>query len=222
MQGKTALIAGSSGLVGNELLHLLLKGQEYEKVYSIVRRPLGVEHPNLIEVVCNFDKLEEIQEYFHVDDVFSCLGTTIRNAKTKQAMYKIDVEYSLTIAKLAKEQGVKHFSIVSSMNANPKSLLWYSRMKGILEEQLQEIPLDTISIFRPSLLLGYRKEFRFGERMAGLIFHKLSFLLRDSLKSGLAIEANTVAQAMYHVAQMDKKGVSIYSAKTIENIGRAT
>ncbi|PLS17450.1 oxidoreductase [Bacillus sp. M6-12] len=218
MKGKTALIAGASGLVGNELLHLILKGQGYEKVYSIVRRPLGVEHPKLIEVVCDFDQLEEIQEYFDAEEVFCCLGTTIKKAKTKEAMYKVDVEYPLTMAKLAQKKGSNHFLLISSMNANSKSSLWYPRMKGILEEKLVAIPLDSISIFRPSLLLGNRQEFRLGEYAAAKVFQGLSYLLKDSWKSRLAVEAKTVAQAMYYAAQMDKKGVSIYSADIIEDL----
>ncbi|RFU67916.1 NAD-dependent epimerase/dehydratase family protein [Peribacillus saganii] len=221
MKGKTALVAGASGLVGNELLHVMLKAQEYEKIYAIVRTPLGVEHPKLIEVVCNFNKLNELEEYFGVDDVFCCLGTTIKTAKTKQAMYKVDVEYPLTIAKLAQKKHASHFLLISSMNANPKSPLWYPKMKGVLEEKLMAIPFDTISILRPSLLIGNRKEYRLGEHIAAKVFHGISFLLKDSWKSRLAVEAKTVALSMYYISKMDKKGVSIYSANSIADIARS-
>lgn len=127
MKRKTALIAGASGLVGNKLLHFLLDGQEYEKVCALVRKSLGVTHPKLIEVVCEFHNLGKQQNFFQVNDVFCCLGTTIKKAKTKSVMYEVDVNYPLTMAKLAKEKGANHFLIISSMNANPNSLLFYPK-----------------------------------------------------------------------------------------------
>jgi uncharacterized protein YbjT (DUF2867 family) len=216
--GKTALIVGSSGLVGNELLHLLLWGMEYDKVTALVRRPLGVKHPKLEQVICNFDQLEDADNYFNVDDVFSCLGTTIKKAKTKEKMYKIDVEYTLAVATLAQKKEVKHFLYISSMNANIHSSLWYSRMKGKLEEEIKHIPFNILSIFRPSLLLGNRSEFRLGERVAEKLFHILTFLFPSSWKSRVAIEAKLVAEAMYQVAQLDNTGVLTYSSNLIEEI----
>ncbi|WP_077211943.1 oxidoreductase [Bacillus dakarensis] len=218
---KTALIAGASGLVGSELLQILLQAEEYEKVYALVRRPLGLQHSKLTEVLCDFEQLEGVQDYFQVHDVFCCLGTTIKKAKTKEAMYKVDVEYPLAIAKLAQEKGAHHFLLISSMNANPRSKIWYPKMKGDLEEKIKEIPYQAISIFRPSLLLGNREEFRLGENAAAKIFQGMSFILKDSWKSKLAIEAKSVAKAMCRVAQMDNKGVAVYSAASIEEIARA-
>ena len=133
MAGKTALIAGAAGLVGNELLHFLLNGTEYEKVIAIVRRPLELSHPKLVETIVDFDQLEKFRENFIADDVFCCLGTTIKKAKTKEAMWKIDVEYPVGIARLASEQGADKFLLISSMGANPNSSVWYSKMKGKLE-----------------------------------------------------------------------------------------
>ncbi|WP_456275979.1 oxidoreductase [Bacillus sp. AK128] len=220
MNQKSALIAGASGLVGSELLTYLLNEPGYEKVNAIVRKPLGIEHPKLMEIICDFDKLEEVQEYFAVDDVFCCLGTTIKKAKTKEAMYKVDVEYPLTIAKLAREKGIaQHFILISSMNANSASRIWYSKMKGILEEKLQAMSFPTISIIRPSLLLGDRNEFRFGENTAIKVFKGLSLFIKGSWKSRLAIEANTVARAMHKISQMDQVGITFYDAKALADIG---
>jgi uncharacterized protein YbjT (DUF2867 family) len=218
MKKKKALIVGSSGLVGSELLQLLLKGNEYEKIYALVRSPIGVEHPKLVEVICDFDKLEFVQEAFAVDDVFSCLGTTIKKAKTKEAMYKVDVEYPLAIAKLALKSEVNHFLFISSVGANPKSMMWYLQMKGILEEKLIAVPFHKISIFRPSLLLGNRKEVRLGEKVSEKLFRGLSFLIKRSWRSRLAIEVKTVAQAMYKVAQEDNEGIAIYSSNAIAEL----
>ncbi|WP_096199554.1 NAD-dependent epimerase/dehydratase family protein [Bacillus sp. FJAT-45350] len=218
MNEKVALIAGASGLVGSELLQILLNGEAYDKVYAVSRKPLEIDHPKLIEVVCDFDNLEEIQGDYVVDDVFCCLGTTIKKAKTKEVMYKVDVEYPISLANITREMGAKHYLLISSMNANPSSPIWYPKMKGELEEELKRIRFTTTSIFRPALLLGNRKEFRLGEDIASKLFKGVSSLFKGSWKSRFAIEASSVAKGMYEVAQMDKTGVTIYASTTIEDI----
>jgi uncharacterized protein YbjT (DUF2867 family) len=219
MAGKTALIAGSTGLIGNELLKFLLNAKEYDKVTAIVRRPLEIKHPKLDEKIVEFDHLEEYKESFTVDDVFCCLGTTIKKAKTKEAMWKIDVDYPVAIAKLASSQGAKKFLLVSSMDADPNSPIFYSKMKGKLEEAIIQIPYESTSIFRPSLLLGNRQEYRLGERAAAAIFTKVPFLFKGPLKKYKAIEGKTVASAMYRTAQGNKPGVTIYPSEQIQEIG---
>ncbi|MBT2685077.1 oxidoreductase [Bacillus sp. ISL-37] len=216
---KTALIAGSTGLIGNELLQLLLNGEEYEQVVAIVRRPLEVKHSKLVEKVVDFDRLNEYHELFDVDDVFCCLGTTIKKAKTKEAMWKIDVDYPVAIAKLASSKGARKFLLVSSMNADPDSPIFYSKMKGKLEQEIKRIPYETTAIFRPSLLLGERDEFRLGERAAAEIFTKMPFLFGGPFKKYKAIEGRTVASAMYQVAQKDTAGLTIYASEKIQEIG---
>lgn len=220
MKRKTALIAGASGLVGQELLQILLQGEQYDRVVAIGRRSLEIEHPKLNEVVCDFDNLQEIEDNFAVDDVFCCLGTTIKKAKTKEAMYKVDVEYPLAIAKLALKKEAKHFLLISSMNANPKSSFFYPRMKGQLEEELKAFSFEAFSIFRPSLLLGDRKEFRFGEMMAEKMYKGLSPFMKSAWKSRVAIKAKTVARTMYMVAKQEKKGIAIYESTMIEKWGK--
>ncbi|MEH7884150.1 oxidoreductase [Bacillus sp. JJ1609] len=219
MAGKTALIAGATGLVGNELLQFLLKGKEYDKVVALVRRPLAIKNPKLDEIIVDFDKLEDYRESFAVDDVFCCLGTTIKKAKTKEAMWKIDVDYPVAIAKLANSLGTRKFMLVSSMNADPNSPIFYSKMKGNLEEAIKQIPFETTSIFRPSLLLGNRQEFRLGEKAAAAIFTKVPFLFAGPLKKYRAIEGKTVASAMYKAAQENKPGITIYPSEQIQKIG---
>lgn len=215
MAGKTALIAGATGLVGNELLHFLLNATEYEKVIAIVRRPLELSHPKLVETIVDFDQLEKFRENFIADDVFCCLGTTIKKAKTKEAMWKIDVEYPVEVARLASEQGASKLLLISSMNANSNSSVWYSKMKGMLEEEISKIPFETIAIFRPSLLLGDRKEFRLGEKIAAATITKTSFLFKGPLKKYKAIQAKTVASTMYKKAQETKPGISIYENQNL-------
>ncbi|ESU32254.1 hypothetical protein G3A_12380 [Bacillus sp. 17376] len=217
--GKKALIAGSTGLIGNELLQILLDSKEYDQVTAIVRRPLDVKHSKLVERVIDFDRLEEYIGLFAVDDVFCCLGTTIKKAKTKEAMWKIDVDYPVSIAKLASSKGARKFLLVSSMNADPDSPIFYSKMKGKLEEEIKRIPFETTAIFRPSLLLGERDEFRLGERAAAAIFTKMPFLFAGPFKKYKAIEGKTVASAMYRVAQLDKTGFTIYPSEHIHELG---
>jgi uncharacterized protein YbjT (DUF2867 family) len=218
MNRKTALLAGATGLVGSALLQRLLQGEEYGKVHVITRRPLGINHPKAEEIICDFDHLEQVQEAFQVDDVFCCLGTTIKKAKTKSAMFKVDVEYPLAMARLAHKQGAGHFLVISSMKANPKSLFFYFRIKGILEREVSGIPFQRVSIFRPSLLLGERREFRFAENAAGKMVKGLSFLLKPAWRSRLAVEAGTVAEAMVQAAQQDGAGVQVYEAPSIEEM----
>lgn len=219
MEGKSALIAGSTGLIGSELLQNLLDGKDYDKVVAIVRRPLEIKHPKLEEKIVDFDKLGEYNDNFAVDDVFCCLGTTIKKAKTKEAMWKIDVEYPVAIAKLASSKGAKKFLLVSSMNADPNSPIFYSKMKGKLEEEIKQIPFESAAIFRPSLLLGERQEFRLGERAAAAILTKVPFLFAGPFKKYKAIEGKTVASAMYKAAQQNNAGITIFPSEQIQELG---
>lgn len=216
MEAKKALIAGATGLVGNELLHRLLEAKEYETVTAIVRRPLSIKHPKLNEVIIDFDHLEQYSEQMVADDVFCCLGTTIKKAKTKEVMKKIDADYPLALARLTQRLGAKHFLLISSMNANPSSKIWYSQMKGKLEEELSTVPFQTISIVRPSLLLGNRHEFRLGEKIAATIFQAVSFVFVGPLLKVKAIEGRQVAQSMYSIAQNNRQGVNIYPSDILQ------
>jgi len=203
MEKKTALVVGATGLVGKELLQILLDATEYGRLIAIVRRPIDIDYPKLKVAICNFDKLEELdKECYNVDDVFCCLGTTIKKAKTQEAMHKIDVEYPTLIAKLAKENGAKHFLLVSSMNADSSSRIFYPRIKGQLEDDIKNIPYERISIFRPSILLGDRNENRFGEKLAIKIYRLIEFVARKPIPK-LGIEVKTVAYGMYKAAQTD-------------------
>lgn len=130
MNKRTALVLGASGLVGQEVTQLLLDSDYYDSVMVFVRKPLQWEHEKLQQKQVDFSILEEYKEFFAVDDVFSCLGTTIKKAKTKANFKKVDYEYTLRAACLAEKQGVQNFLVISSMGANPKSLFFYSQVKG--------------------------------------------------------------------------------------------
>ncbi|WP_409298609.1 oxidoreductase [Peribacillus sp. SCS-26] len=218
MEKKTALLAGATGLIGNHLLHVLLGAGEYNKVIAVGRRPLNISHPKLEEVIIDLEKLEENRMRLRADDVYCCLGTTIKKAGSRETMYRIDVGYPVELARVTSEEGAERFLIVSSMNADPDSSIWYSRMKGELEQQLNRIDLPSLSIFRPSLLLGNRNEFRLGERAAAAVSTGLRFLFQGPFRKYRAIEGSTVAMAMYLTAQKESSGVSMYTSEQIENL----
>lgn len=218
MEKKTALIMGSSGLIGKALIQYLLNADEYEKIVSLVRTKQNIHHTKLTEHVIDFGRLDDYKEYFQVDDVFSCLGTTIKKAKSKDYMEKIDVEYPLKAANLAFKGGAKQFLFVSSMNANEQSLFWYSRLKAKLEKEVVKISFQAILIFRPSLLLGQRHEFRLGESIGSFLYKRTSFLFKGRLRKYKAIEGKKVAYAMYREAQKNRKGIKVYPSDKIEDI----
>jgi uncharacterized protein YbjT (DUF2867 family) len=215
MSKKTALVIGANGLVGSELLKSLLVAPEYSKITVLVRKTLGIEASNLEEKIINFENLADYKESFKVDDVFCCLGTTIKKAKSQEAFKKVDVDYPLEMAKLSKEMDCKKFLVISSMGADPKSSVFYNRMKGTLEEGLQAMNLNSLQIFRPSLLLGNRKEFRFGEKVGSIIARGLIFLFVGALRKYRPIKAAKVADAMYKVAQMNENNFKIFMSQDI-------
>ena len=216
MKLKTSLIVGATGLTGKALLHNLLEADEYDKVMVLVRKPISISNEKLIQRVVDFDKLYVYKEQFIADDVFCCLGTTIKKAKTKEAFKKVDLQYPLEIARLTKENGARQFLVISAMGANPKSAVFYSQAKGLMESELQKIGFDTLHIFRPSMLLGNRDEFRLGEKVGIVLFKLLSWLFVGSLKKYKAIHTDVVAKAMYKAAQAEKIGVNIYPSDKIK------
>lgn len=218
MERKSALLVGASGLVGGELLNCILIGQEYSKVLILVRKPLGLVHPKLEERVIEFNELAQYKDCFKVNDVFCCLGTTIKKAGSQEAFKKVDVEYPLEIARLAKEMQAEKFLVISSMGANPKSSVFYSRMKGQLEQKLKETWLKSLYIFRPSLLLGDRKEFRMSESISAFLTKGISFIFVGSLKKYKPIAAKTVAIGLYKAAQGKTEGIYTYLSNEIAEI----
>ncbi|PGY08087.1 NAD-dependent epimerase/dehydratase family protein [Bacillus sp. AFS031507] len=217
---KTALVLGASGLVGNELVKILIQQKNYEKIHMLVRRPIESNHPSCEVHVVDFDKLDTYSELFQVTDVFCCLGTTIKKAKSKEAFRKVDYEYPVEAAKISSKTGVEKFLIITAMGSNSKSLIFYNQVKGQVEEALGKLIIPSVHIFRPSLLLGERTEFRFGERIAEKASAFLNLLMVGALRPYKAIEARNVAAAMAAVAQTDKSGVNIYPSHEIERIAR--
>lgn len=211
MNKRTALVAGASGLVGSELMQQLLEDPDYEQVAALVRSALPIKHPKLAQHIVDFEELGEVAEYFSADDIYCCLGTTIKKAKTQEAFRKVDYEYPLEMAKLAKAAGAQNYLIVTAIGSSASSSIFYSRVKGELEEALKRLDLPSLHIFRPSFLLGRRQEFRLGERLVGMTAMKwLKFVWTGKLRKYRPIEGRQVAQAMINAAKSGRKGLQIY------------
>jgi uncharacterized protein YbjT (DUF2867 family) len=202
--------------VGGELLQILLASQAYGKVTALVRRPLPLTHPKLEQRVTDWDHLEDQADAFAVDDLFCCLGTTIKKAGSQAAFRKVDFDYPVALARLGKAQGLSQYLIVTAMGADAHSSIFYNRVKGEVEEAVGAVGLPSVQIFRPSLLLGDRPEFRFGERVAAVISRGMAPLMGGGLRKYRPIEGRTVAEAMCRAALSGAQpGVRIYRSDEI-------
>lgn len=196
---KKAIVIGSTGMVGTQLIQLLLESKEYSEIVSLVRRSSGITHPKLTEYTVDFDKPETWSNLVSGDVLFSTLGTTIARAKTKENQYKVDFTYQYTVAEIAAKNGVTRYVLVSSAGANSKSGTFYMSMKGKLDEAVQSLPFEVISILRPGLLHGDRVEKRFGEIFAYKILKVISKI--GFLNKYKPIDAQQVAMAMINAAK---------------------
>lgn len=207
---RSALIVGATGLVGSELVRLLCESNDYVSVTALTRNEISFTHPKLTVYYVNFDELSE-RDVQHVDDVFCCLGTTRKKAGSRELFEKVDVEYPLCIASLAKKEGANHFIVISAMGASESSFAYYNRVKGKLEQQLETFDFPRLSIVRPSLLTGERKEFRLAEKSGELILKVVNPLLVGPFKRYRSIAASQVAEAMLYIALFGKvQNVAIY------------
>ena len=216
---RNALIAGASGLVGGHCLEMLLKSERYSQVISIGRRELPVINPKLEQKVVDFDKLHTFYADLDVDDVFCCLGTTIKTAGSKEAFYKVDHTYVVELARVTANKGASQFVVISSMGADASSMFFYNKVKGEMERDIQQVGFESVHILRPSLLLGNRDEERIGENLASKILKPLSSLMVGPLKVYRPIEAETVASAMVYAAAHQEKGVHIYPSDQVAELG---
>lgn len=209
---RSALIVGATGMVGKALVRQLCENEAYVAVNVIARRKLEFEHPKLVVKVRDFEQMTESDiEFAH--EVYCCLGTTIKKAGSREQFEKVDVEYPLSIAALAKNRGIAHFLVISAMGANEKSLTYYNRVKGKLEEQLIAMDFPQLSIVRPSLLTGEREEFRLGETVGAKALKAVGPLMLGPGKKFRSIAAEQVALAMMVIALHGKKQkVAIYSS----------
>ena len=218
MTGKIGLVIGATGLVGRELVLTLLESSEFSKVIVWVRRTTGIKHSKLNEHFPDFEQLEREPIPGDVDCIFCCLGTTIKKVKTKESFRKVDFTYPLMLAKNAEHNQIGQFLIISAMGANPSSRVFYSRTKGELESEVRKLHLKSLSVFRPSLLLGKRDEFRIGEEAAAVASKIVPFLFKGPFKKFKPVKGKVVAQAMYALALQEKAGINLVEAQEIEEL----
>ncbi|WP_281889710.1 NAD-dependent epimerase/dehydratase family protein [Paenibacillus sp. YYML68] len=199
--GKHAVVVGATGLVGTELVRLLLKESTYERVVVLVRTGMEMSDPRLDQRIISFDQLEQLpQELFREADVFCTLGTTMKKAKTQEQFMKVDYAYPLSLGQLAKRHGAARMLIVTAMGADAGSMFFYNRVKGMVEKELLSLGLNELYIFRPSLIMGPRAEHRAGESLAQSVSERLPFLFAGPLRPYRPIQARTIAEAMTNVA----------------------
>jgi uncharacterized protein YbjT (DUF2867 family) len=211
---KTALVAGTTGLIGSQLLDLLQRDNRYEKIIALSRKPLTIQNSKLVNLVIDFDKLDEVASSLIADDVYCCLGTTIKKVKTKEAFRKVDYTYPLTLAKLTKDQGANTFLLVSALGANKNSAIFYNTVKGEVEDAITHVGFESLHIFRPSLLIGPRVDQRSGEEAAKVIYKYLNFLIPKKFKG---IESIKVARAMIAFAHLNERGIFFHESNELQS-----
>jgi uncharacterized protein YbjT (DUF2867 family) len=209
MDARTAIVIGGTGLVGSQLLAQLIADDRFEKVISFSRRKTGKTSVKLEEQIVDFDKPDAWASLVSGDIAFSSLGTTVGQAGSKEAQRKVDYDYQFELAQAAAKNGVKTYVLVSSSGADPKSSIFYSRMKGELDREVQTLGFDRVRILRPSLLGGDREKSRAGEKIGSVLLGAINAI--GIAKKYREISGEVVAKAMINAALDESKGTKIYT-----------
>ncbi|HEY6091253.1 MAG TPA: NAD(P)H-binding protein [Gemmatimonadales bacterium] len=207
---RTALVAGATGLVGSHVLNFLLADDTWAHVVTVGRRTSPQRHEKLEQRVVDLGALEAMADLPHCDDVFCCLGTTIKQAGSQPAFRRVDQAFVLALARAGLRAGATQFLLVSAVGADPESRIFYSRVKGETESGVRKLPYRAVQIFRPSLLLGARAEFRLGERIALILAPVMPVVLPGRLRRYRPIQAATVARAMLQIAREAPRGPNVF------------
>src|SRR4030095_3180773 len=223
MSEKTAAILGSTGMIGNYLLDLVLADEYFSTVRVLVRRPVQKKSDRMEVKLVDFNDAESFKLVLEgCDTIFICIGTTQKNVKGNNELYrKIDFDLPLKAARFGKDAGCKKFILVSSVGANSKSSTFYLRLKGELEEAIHQVGLDAVHIMQPSMLLGERTEKRTAEKVIQGTMKFLNPVFGGSLRKYRAIHGKTVATAMLNLAKEDKPGFYKYTYDDIKQLGNA-
>ena len=214
---KTALVFGSSGLVGGHLLNQLIENDNYYKIKIFVRSEPKNHNPKVEIIKTDFKNLENHKEDIKGDDCFFCIGTTKQNSPDKNEYKRVELEVPKQIAQIAKSNSVNSFVFISSGYADPKSSGDYLKFKGQVEEELKKLNFPKLGIMRPSFLLGDRKEKRIVEKIGIFVFKLLSPLFLGPLKKMKPIHSATVAKAMIAITQNDNSQI-IFESNEISEI----
>ncbi|MCU0420491.1 MAG: NAD(P)H-binding protein [Cyclobacteriaceae bacterium] len=211
-RGKTAVVAGATGLIGQQVVALLLRDERYARVLAFVRKPLPITHAKLEQRVVDWKTLGD--EAVACDHVFCCLGTTIRKVKTKEAFREVDFTYPVNLAKATHAGGATCFVLVSALGADARASVFYNRVKGEAEEAIKQIGFPTLHVLQPSLLLGPRQEYRSGEAAAKWFFKVFGFLIPPKYK---AIESAKVARAALNYANSTSHGTFVHPSADMQS-----
>ena len=213
---KTALIFGSSGLVGSHLVRLIIKNNNYNKIKLFIRSESIISNSKIEIIKTDFNNLDKHKESINGDDCFFCIGTTRKNTPDKNEYIKVEYNIPVEVAKIAKENSVNSFTYVSSLGANPNASGLYLKNKGQAEEALKELNFPKLSIMRPSILLGNRTENRIGEKIGIFIMKSFSPLFLGKMKKYKPIKVENVAKAMINVVENNYQKIIFESDKIME------
>jgi len=217
MTTRTALIVGATGLIGGYCLDTLCDDPNYSEILALARKPILKTHRKLKTVITKFDdNLEHELSNIQAQDVYCCLGSTIKKAGSQEAFKAVDYTLVVTVAELMRKQGAEQFIVISAMGADKDSKVFYNRVKGEMEQALRELGYPCLRILKPSLLLGPRQEFRLGEKIGVLLTPVLKPFMLGSLKKYSPIAAKKVAEFMVNVAHEEPvSGVYVYESDLI-------
>lgn len=204
---RKAVVAGATGLVGKQVMYKLLENNNYDTVYVLVRRTMEIKHPKLQQILFDYSNFETLDSSVPpIDDVFCCLGTTMKKAGSKEAFYQVDFTFVHELAKYFSSKSAENFLLISAIGADTQSSVYYSRVKGEIENAVSKLNFKGYFIFRPSFLMGDRQEFRLGEKIGIVLAVIISPFLVGSLKKYKPIHAAVVANNMIDNALSGKKG----------------
>jgi uncharacterized protein YbjT (DUF2867 family) len=223
MPGKTATVIGSTGLIGSALLQCLQADDAFDTIRALVRRPVRFSHPKMEMKLVNFDEPESVKLAIDGSDaVFCAVGTTQKKVKGDKAAYRrIDYDIPVNAARFCAETQCPSFLLVSSVGADSESNNFYLKLKGEVENAVQQFPIRSISLFQPSILLGHRQESRPGEKIGQAVMSFFSFMMLGQLEKYRPIEAVNVAKAMIEAANRNEAGVSTYKFEDIRQLSKA-
>lgn len=207
---RTALVAGATGLVGAALLRRLLAHETYSGIRVLGRRPPALEAGKIRFVASDFGNLDALRAELAVDDVYCCLGTTLRRAGSRAAFERVDYHMVVDLARAVHAAGAQRFLVVSAVGASARSPAFYSRVKAQMEQAVAEVPFTAVHVVRPSLLLGERAERRPAERLSQQLSPLLAPFLRGPLAKYRPVRAEDVAAAMLRLAFTDARGVHVH------------
>jgi uncharacterized protein YbjT (DUF2867 family) len=215
--GKTAIILGATGLTGGLVLDKLLSDERYSTIKVFSRKSINIVHPKIMEYLGDLFELEKFKKDFTGDEVFCCIGTTTKKTPDKSIYRKIDHGIPVSAAVLSRENGIDTFLVMSSIGADPKSSVFYSRTKGEMERDVNKENITYTYVLRPSFIIGNRDEKRFGESIGVGVIKLLRFFLVGKLRKYRGIEAEKIADTMIRLAN-EKPDFNVIESDKIQEI----